>query len=90
MLKDGFLYKRVSLESLSCWGANPSEDELLKFSTSSRNDDSGDLEWLSQLYGDQKKKNTIRPSTSGGKGEGSSSGSSVDDSFELYDFVCFG
>ncbi|KAE8732383.1 Pectin lyase-like superfamily protein isoform 1 [Hibiscus syriacus] len=49
MLKDGYLYKKVSIDSLSCWGIMPTEEELLKFSNSDNNE-SDDLEWLSQLY----------------------------------------
>ncbi|KAL2924364.1 Protein RNA-directed DNA methylation 3 [Bienertia sinuspersici] len=54
MLKDGFLYKKVSFDSLSFWGVNPSEDELQKFIVPC-NDESDNVEWLSQLYGEQKK-----------------------------------
>ncbi|KAL2947974.1 hypothetical protein AAZX31_20G100800 [Glycine max] len=89
MLKDGYVYKKISPDSLSLWGVVPTEDELLKFGPS-ENNDSNDLEWLSQLYGDKKKKRVIRPEKGGGgKGE-SSSGSGVGNGFELYDLVCFG
>jgi len=89
MLKDGYVYKRVSLDSLSLWGVVPTEEELLKFE-SSENNESNDLEWLAQLYGDKKrKKRVIRPNKGGGKEE-SSSGSGVGNDFELYDLVCFG
>ncbi|XP_027365763.1 protein RNA-directed DNA methylation 3 [Abrus precatorius] len=88
MLKDGYVYKKVSPDSLSLWGVVPTEEELLKFG-SSENNESNDLEWLSQLYGDSKKKRVIRADKGGGKGE-SSSGSGVVNGFELYDLVCFG
>ncbi|KAJ4720705.1 Transcription elongation factor Spt5 [Melia azedarach] len=88
MLKDGYLYKKVSIDSLSCWGVVPSEEEVLKFQPSESNE-SADLEWLSQLYGGQKKKRTITVDKGGDKGEGSS-GSSLENSFELYELVCFG
>jgi hypothetical protein len=88
MLKDGYLYKKVSIDSLSCAGVVPSEEELLKFKSSEKNE-ADDLEWLSQLYGDRKKKRTIRIDKGGGKGEGSSGSSGVN-SFELYDLACFG
>lgn len=89
MLKDGYVYKKVSPDSLSLWGVVPTEEELLKFAHS-ENNESNDLEWLSQLYGDKKKKRVMRGSgKGGGKGE-SSSGSGVGDGFELYDLVCFG
>jgi len=71
MLKDGFLYKKVSFDSLSFWDVNPSEDELLKFAPPN-NDASDNLEWLSQLYGEQKKEHNVNPTKGGGKGEGTS------------------
>ncbi|XVE99222.1 hypothetical protein REPUB_Repub03eG0178900 [Reevesia pubescens] len=88
MLKDGYLYKRVSIDSLSCWGVMPTEEELLKFSHSD-NIESDDLEWLSQLYGEKKRKKTITNDKGGEKGEGAS-GSGMDNGFELYNLVCFG
>ena len=88
MLKDGYLYKKVSIDSLSRWGVTPSEEELQKF-TPSNNEESIDLEWLSQLYGERKQKRTTKSDKGGEKGEGSS-GSSKLHSFELCDLVCFG
>lgn len=71
MLKDGYLYKKVSIDSLSCNTVTPSEQELLKFRPS-ENFESDDPEWLSQLYGQQKKKQTMEVDKRGGKGDGSS------------------
>lgn len=91
MFKDGFLYKKVALDSLSCWGIEPTKEQLLKFAPS-ENNESTDLEWLSQLYGEQKKeqkKQTVTAEKGGKGGEGSSSSSSVNN-FELYELVCFG
>ncbi|KAL2324054.1 hypothetical protein Fmac_023112 [Flemingia macrophylla] len=88
MLKDGYVYKKVSPDSLSLWGVVPTDEELLKFGPS-ENNESNDLEWLSQLYGDKKKKRIARADKGGGKGESSSS-SGVVNGFELYDLVCFG
>ena len=88
LLKDGYLYKKVSIDSLSCWGVMPTEEELLKFSHSDNNE-SDDLEWLSQLYGEKKRKNTITNDKGGEKGEGSS-GLGMENSFELRNLVCFG
>ncbi|XP_052730775.1 protein RNA-directed DNA methylation 3 isoform X2 [Vigna angularis] len=88
MLKDGYVYKKVSPDSLSLWGVVPTEEELLKFGTC-ENNESKDLEWLAQLYGGKKKKRVIRPNKGGGKGE-SSSDLGVGNDFELYDLVCFG
>ncbi|KAM7268757.1 hypothetical protein ACFE04_010923 [Oxalis oulophora] len=92
MLKDGYLYKRTALDSLSFIGVMPKEDELLKFrpSETSETDDSG---WLTQLYGERKKKQTnINEKGCGGKGEKGegSSGSGLINEFELFDLVCFG
>lgn len=87
-LKDGYLYKKVAVDSLSCWGVEPSEEELLKFQPSEMND-AADLEWLSQLYGEQKKKRTVKNDKGGGKGEGSSS-SGLANGFDMYELVCYG
>ncbi|CAN1799948.1 Protein RNA-directed DNA methylation 3 [Linum perenne] len=87
MLKDGFLYKKVSLDSLNCWSVMPSEEELLKFE-SPENNQSGNLEWLAEIYGAKKKKKVIRNEKGGEKGE-SSSGTGSQATFEIYDFVCF-
>ncbi|RDX94228.1 Protein RNA-directed DNA methylation 3, partial [Mucuna pruriens] len=84
MLKDGYVYKKLSPDSLSLWGVVPTQEELLKFGPSENNESNNDLEWLSQLYGEKKKKRVIRPEKGGGKGE-SSSGSGVVNGFELYD-----
>lgn len=66
----------------------PSEDELLKFKPP-ESSEAIDLEWLSQLYGEKKKKKVIRTEKGGGKGEGSSGSSSMS-SFGDHDLVCFG
>ncbi|OMP04197.1 hypothetical protein COLO4_09867 [Corchorus olitorius] len=93
MLKDGYLYKRVSVDSINCWGVMPTDEELLKFSHSDNNE-SGDMEWLAQLYGEQKRKKTVKTDKGGGKGGGEkgegSSGSGMENGFELHDLVCFG
>ncbi|XP_057732820.1 protein RNA-directed DNA methylation 3 isoform X2 [Arachis stenosperma] len=88
LLKDGYVYKKVSPDSLNLWGVVPTEEELLKFGPS-ENNESKDLEWLSQLYGESKKKRVVRNDKGGGKGE-SSSGTGVENGFELYDLVCLG
>ncbi|GAB2286890.1 hypothetical protein Dimus_021278 [Dionaea muscipula] len=97
MLKDGFLFKKVSIESLSFWDVNPSEVELQKFSLSTNDDKSNNLEWLSKLYGEQKKKRSIKNDKVGVKGGGKggekgegSSGSNLQDDFEVHDLVVFG
>ncbi|GAA0167989.1 hypothetical protein LIER_22813 [Lithospermum erythrorhizon] len=81
MLKDGYLYKKIPIDSLSVWGAMPTEVELLKFEPTNNND-SMDLEFLSDLYGtgNRKKKE---------KGEGSST-CKVEYSFKVHDLVFFG
>lgn len=88
MLKDGYLYKKVSMDSLNFWGVTPKEDELLKFEPS-KNDECNDIEWLSQLYGERKKKRPVIIGKGGGKGEGSSS-CSTENKFEVHDLVFFG
>ncbi|XP_056168939.1 protein RNA-directed DNA methylation 3 isoform X2 [Syzygium oleosum] len=88
MLKDGYLYKRMSLEALSFWSVMPSEEELLKFQPA-ENNESGDVEWLSQLYGDKKKKRMVECDKGGEKGDGSSSSNSAK-KYELYELVSLG
>ncbi|KAI5401573.1 protein RNA-directed DNA methylation 3 isoform X1 [Lathyrus oleraceus] len=85
LLKDGYVYKKVPPDSLSFWGVVPTEEEQLKFG-SSENNESNDMEWLSNIYGDTKKKRVITADKGDGKGEGSS-GSGKD--FELFALVCF-
>ncbi|GAA0155698.1 hypothetical protein LIER_13370 [Lithospermum erythrorhizon] len=90
MLKDGYLYKKIPLDSLSVWGAMPTEDELLKFEPSNNNE-SMDLEFLSDLYGNanKKKKQIMKNDKGGGKGECSST-SNVEYNFDVHDLVFFG
>lgn len=89
MLKDGYLYKKISIDSLSCWGVLPSPEEQLKFNPSEKNE-SNDLEWLSKLYNVQKKRRIPKSDKGSGKGEGTSSSSISVNNFELHDLVCFG
>lgn len=86
-LKDGYVYKKLSPDSLSFWGVVPTEEQILKFG-SSENNESNDMEWLSNIYGDSKKKRVIVADKGDGKGEGSS-GSGAVNGFELYALVCF-
>ncbi|XP_048139960.1 protein RNA-directed DNA methylation 3 isoform X2 [Rhodamnia argentea] len=88
MLNDGYLYKRMSFEALSFWSVMPSEEELLKFQPS-ENNESGDVEWLSQLYGDKKRKRTVERDKGGEKGDGSASSNSAK-KYELYELVSCG
>lgn len=90
MLKDGYLYKKISIDSLSFWGTMPTEDELLKFEPSKK-DESTDAQWLSQLFGEKKKKEVeiIKPDKGGGKSGGSSS-TCMGNNFEVHDLVFFG
>ncbi|KAG9138877.1 hypothetical protein Leryth_007504 [Lithospermum erythrorhizon] len=59
--------------TFECLGAMPTEDELLKFEPSNNNE-SMDLEFLSDLYGNanKKKKQIMKNDKGGGKGECSS------------------
>lgn len=88
MLKDGYLYKKVSMDSLNFWGVKPSEDELLKFEPSNI-DESNDLEFLTQLYGERKKKRHVVSGKGSCKGDGSSS-FGLENKFEVHDLVFFG
>ncbi|CAI9773016.1 unnamed protein product [Fraxinus pennsylvanica] len=94
LLKDGYLYKKVSIDSLSLWGVMPTDDELLKFEPSKK-DESNDGQWLSQLFGEQKKKHVqaIKKDKGGGKEggkEGGSCSSTMENNFEMHDLVFFG
>lgn len=90
MLKDGYVYKKVSIDSLSFWGVVPTEDELLKFEPAKK-DDATDVQWLSQLFGEKKKGQIekFKPDKGSGKSEGSTSGS-MGNNFEVHDLVFFG
>ncbi|KAK9061290.1 hypothetical protein SSX86_018470 [Deinandra increscens subsp. villosa] len=88
-LKDGYLYKKVPLDSLSLWDVKPSEDELIKF-TPANKEESNDVEWLTGLFGERKKKKTTETNNNtGGKGEGSSS-STMENGFEVPELVLHG
>lgn len=95
MLKDGYLYKKVSLDSLSSWGVIPSKEEILKFTPVDQKE-TGDVEWISEIYGEERKKKILPTGRGGGKGEGSGGGkgegsseSKSESSYELYNLVCF-
>ncbi|CAH2073609.1 unnamed protein product [Thlaspi arvense] len=69
-------------ENLSSWGVIPS-----KF-TPAEHKEPGDMEWISEMYGEEKKKKILPDGSVGGNGEGSS-GSTSEISYELYNLVCF-
>lgn len=54
MFKDGFLYKNVSLKSLSTQNVQPTFDELEKFRQPGESGD-GDMSGLSTLFANRKK-----------------------------------
>lgn len=54
MFKDGFLYKTVSMKSISTQSIQPSFDELEKFRQPGENGD-GDMASLSTLFANRKK-----------------------------------
>ncbi|KAF9618156.1 hypothetical protein IFM89_000559, partial [Coptis chinensis] len=87
--KDGYLYKKVSIESISYVDVVPSTDELLKFKPYKK-DTSDDAEWLSHLYGEQWKKRLSECSNGATKGSEGTSGSKKGDQFQLHDLVFFG
>ncbi|KAK3138335.1 hypothetical protein QOZ80_5AG0367480 [Eleusine coracana subsp. coracana] len=102
MFKDGFLYKRVALSSLIYWGIQPTETELLKFSSSPSNKSStDDLDWVSSIYGSKKRnlpENRDMRASSKAKSckasnlKASTSTEIFDDNeeFNLHDLVLFG
>jgi len=102
MFKDGFLYKRVALSSLIYWGIQPTETELLKFSSSPLNRASADdLDWVSSIYGPKKRnipaeRDIKSPSSSKMKSSKTSKASTStenfddNDEFNLHDLVLFG
>ncbi|KAL0903619.1 hypothetical protein M5K25_028011 [Dendrobium thyrsiflorum] len=55
MLKDGYLYKKVSMGSLIHWGVQPTSDELMKFEELDK-DEVKDVGWLSSIYKARMKK----------------------------------
>ncbi|XP_058110427.1 protein RNA-directed DNA methylation 3-like isoform X2 [Magnolia sinica] len=88
MLKNGYLYKKVSIGSLGCWQVQPSPDEIQKFEVSGDTSECSD--WLSAIYGGRRKscsgladKGTVETS------EGTSE-TKEGDNFELHDLVLFG
>nr|XP_043631460.1 protein RNA-directed DNA methylation 3 isoform X2 [Erigeron canadensis] len=87
-LKDGYLFKKVPLDSLSFWDVRPTEAELIKFSHANK-EESNDVEWLTGLFGERKKKKPSISNNKGGKGEGSSS-TDLESSFEVHDLVFHG
>lgn len=54
MFKEGFLYKQVSMKSISSQNINPTFDELEKFRTPGENGE-GDMAGLSTLFANRKK-----------------------------------
>lgn len=102
MFKDGFLYKRVALSSLIYWGIQPTETELLKFSSSPSNRASADdLDWLSGMYGSKKrnlpaergvKSSSKLKSSKASDLKASTSTENYDDNdeFNLHDLVLYG
>nr|GEV62812.1 zinc finger, CCHC-type, transcription elongation factor Spt5 [Tanacetum cinerariifolium] len=87
-LKDGYLFKKCPFDSLSFWDIRPSEAELIKFSPAHK-EESNDVEWLTGLFGERKKRQPSISNNKGGKGEGSSS-STMEDGFEVHDLVFHG
>ncbi|MQM18242.1 hypothetical protein Taro_051231 [Colocasia esculenta] len=80
MLKDGYLYKKVSILSLNCFGVQPSSAELMKFEPAKR-DEPQLSDYISNLYGGRK-----RNSSQTLDGTLEDNGSSI----KLHDLVLFG
>ncbi|KAK8953579.1 hypothetical protein KSP40_PGU003815 [Platanthera guangdongensis] len=90
MLKDGYLYKKVSMVSLIHWGVQPSSAELLKFEDMGK-DEVKDVSWLSSIYKANPKKKLPETSnvTHGGK-PNPKDGVKQRNGFDLDDLVLFG
>ncbi|KAJ4978364.1 hypothetical protein NE237_009144 [Protea cynaroides] len=90
MLKDGYLYKRVAIESLNCWGVVPSADELRRFEASKEQQSDDNMEWLSGLYGGGGRKRIMEVK----KGKSSvfkdTSKTKQGSGFEVHNLVFFG
>ena len=82
MLKDGYLYKKVSITSIIYWGVQPSKDELLKFTEMSKAEEE-DVSWLSSVYNMRRKMKSSEASDLQGTSEHGKG-------FNLYDLVLFG
>lgn len=88
MLKNGYLYKKVSIASLSCWEIKPSAAEIQKFMCADGT--SEDSEWLSVLYGGQRKSHSgMVDNVMSGASE-STSETKEGDNYEHNDLVLFG
>ncbi|KAM0937231.1 putative ribosomal protein L2, domain 2 [Dioscorea sansibarensis] len=82
MLKDGFVYKKVSIGSLVCWGVKPSKSELLQFGESNK-DEHEDLGWISSVYSGQQKIKVVEASHQ-------KSDDKLGNGYKLFDLVLFG
>lgn len=82
MLKDGFVYKKVSIGSLVCWGVKPSKSELLQFNESNK-DEPEDLGWISSVYSGQQKIKVVEASHQ-------KSDDKQGNGYKLFDLVLFG
>ncbi|KAL5717037.1 hypothetical protein ACHQM5_010120 [Ranunculus cassubicifolius] len=87
--KEGYLYKKVSIESISYVDVVPTADDILKFKPHKK-DGSDDAEWLSRLYGEQRKKKQSECSKETGKSSEGTSGTKKANNFQLQDLVFFG
>ncbi|XP_078170913.1 kow domain-containing transcription factor 1 isoform X2 [Carex rostrata] len=88
MLKDGYLFKWVALNSLIYWGVDPTDSERIKFSPPLREGEEVDPEeWVSGLYDSRRKKS--RASTSANL-KASTSELIEDSTFVIHDLVLFG
>lgn len=86
-LKDGFLYKKVRLESLNFWDVRPSDIELEQFKDLKRVSKK-DHQWLSKLYG-ERRNNKSKEVNKVDNGKGSSLVSCDMSELELFDLVFF-
>ncbi|KAF6171480.1 hypothetical protein GIB67_018004 [Kingdonia uniflora] len=89
MLKDGFLYKKVSIDSLSYTSVIPSVIEIQRFKPCEEEEDAN-AEWLSQLYDGQSKEHIFKNGKGTTKESEGTSGTKKVDGFQLHDPVFFG
>ncbi|XP_042427174.1 protein RNA-directed DNA methylation 3-like isoform X1 [Zingiber officinale] len=82
MLKDGYLYKKVSIGSLISWGVQPTSSELLMFTEVTKHTDV-DLNWFSSIYGTHKKKPVTESSED-------KTTNVMENGYNLHDLVLFG
>lgn len=86
MFKDGYLYKKVSIDSLSS-GLIPSKDEVMKFDPPI-DEDFTDVKWLSDLYNEQGEQIVVYNDKFGDETDELLS-DGIENGFKIHDMVFF-